>query len=90
MDPDSFNPLRKDVIDLMNSMCKNDGFGLMVFMLTNILESGSELISIGSYSNVIANTFNVTLKDNSAYVPGVLSRKKQIIPPLTNAMVKNS
>ncbi|MBV4426919.1 putative manganese-dependent inorganic diphosphatase [Clostridium tyrobutyricum] len=90
VDPDSFDPLRKDVIDLMNSMCKNDGFGLMVFMLTNILESGSELISIGSYSNVIANTFNVTLKDNSAYVPGVLSRKKQIIPPLTNAMVKNS
>lgn len=87
MNPESFNPVREDIVNLMESMCKSDGFGLMVFMVTNILKSGSELISIGKYKDVISQAFDVKLADNSAYVPGVLSRKKQIIPPLTSALI---
>ncbi|MBA5850667.1 putative manganese-dependent inorganic diphosphatase [Clostridium sp. cel8] len=88
MDPESFSPARESVTKLMESMCKNQGFGLMIFMITDILKKGSELISIGKYKDVISNMFNVKLVNNSAYVPGVLSRKKQVIPPLTNAISK--
>ncbi|MCH3964201.1 MAG: putative manganese-dependent inorganic diphosphatase [Clostridium sp.] len=88
-DPESFSPVKNDIVDLMESMCSSEGFGLMVFMVTDILKSGSELISIGEYSDVISSIFDVKLIDHSAYVPGVLSRKKQIIPPLTTAIAKH-
>lgn len=88
-DPESFSPARENVIDLMESMCSSDGFGLMVFMVTDILKGGSELISIGEYSDIISTIFDVKLVDHSAYVPGVLSRKKQIIPPITTAIGKH-
>lgn len=87
--PESFSLVRESIEKLMDSMCKNDGFGLMIFMLTDIIKSGSELISIGKYSNIVSDIFNVKLVNNSAYVPGILSRKKQIIPPLTTAMSKS-
>ena len=31
--------------------------------------------------------FKVTIEDNMAFLPGVLSRKKQVVPPITNAIV---
>ena len=41
--------------------------------------------------NALTEKFNVELKDSMAFLPGVLSRKKQVIPPLTNAInsIKN-
>lgn len=87
-DPGSFSTVRESVTELMKSMCKTEGFGLMIFMVTDILKSGSELISIGKYSDIVSKIFDVKLVNNSAYVPGILSRKKQIIPPLTTAMAK--
>lgn len=88
-DPGSFSPVRENIMDLMESRCSSEGFGLIVLMVTDILKSGSELISIGEYSDIISSIFDVKLVDHSAYVPGILSRKKQIIPPLTTAMAKH-
>ncbi|NMM61431.1 putative manganese-dependent inorganic diphosphatase [Clostridium sp. P21] len=88
MDVESFNPIRKDMIDLMETTCKNEDFGLILLMLTNILEGGSELITVGDHTDAVSEAFGVVLKNNSAYAPGVLSRKKQVVPPLTAVMAK--
>ncbi len=88
MDTEGFNPVRKDMMALMEGKCKNEGFGLILLMLTNILEGGSELIAIGEHTDAVSKAFGVVLKNNCAYAPGVLSRKKQVIPPLTAAMTK--
>ncbi len=88
MDVESFNPIRKDMLDLMENTCKEKEFGLILLMLTNILEGGSELIAVGDHTDAVDEAFGVVLKNNSAYAPGVLSRKKQVVPPLTAAMSK--
>lgn len=86
MDTEGFKSIRKDIIKVMESKCKEENYGLIVLMVTDILKGGSELIAIGEKQDVVSKAFNITLTDNGAYVPGILSRKKQVIPPLTAAM----
>ena len=86
MDTEGFKSIRKDIIKVMESKCKEENYGLIVLMVTDILKGGSELIAIGEKQNVVSKAFNITLTDNGAYIPGILSRKKQVIPPLTAAM----
>lgn len=86
MDTDGFEAIRKDMLQLMEKRCEAEGFGLILLLVTDILDGGSELIAVGPYSDAVERAFSVTLKDNSAYAPGLMSRKKQVIPPLTAAM----
>lgn len=83
---EGFNPQKEAVIELMKQEAKNQGYDLIVLMVTDILNTGSELIGVGEYRDLIGKAFNVTLKNHSAYIPDVVSRKKQIIPPLTKAI----
>ncbi len=55
-------------------------------MLTDIFNESSEMIVVGEYKDLVAKAFDRELKDNSFYAPGVLSRKKQIVPPITNML----
>lgn len=61
---------------------------LFVFAITNILTNDSEAIVIGSKPELFEQAFNVTLVDHVATLPGVVSRKKQIVPFLTDAATK--
>ncbi|MHC6179394.1 putative manganese-dependent inorganic diphosphatase [Clostridium sp. JNZ X4-2] len=85
-DAEGFKTIRSDVISAMESKCKDENFDLIIFMVTNILKSGSELIVAGEHQDIVSKAFGINLKDGSAYIPGILSRKKQVIPPLTAAL----
>ncbi|WP_304053985.1 manganese-dependent inorganic pyrophosphatase [Levilactobacillus namurensis] len=62
-----------------------EGYDLFITLATNVLTSDSELIVAGSNLDVVEKAFNVTLDHNRASLPGVVSRKKQVVPPLTDA-----
>ena len=55
---------------------------MVLLMITDVLQEGSYLLYVGS-DDVIQQAFSVTPKDNQVFLPGVMSRKKQIIPMLT-------
>lgn len=86
MDLEGFSPMKNKMIDYMNERCKAEKFDLLVLLLTDIIKNGSEVIAVGDKTEFINKAFNVVLEDNSAYVPNLLSRKKQVIPPLTAAI----
>ena len=85
---EGFEPLKEDMINLMNKKAKESGFDLILLMLTDILNGGSVLIAAGEHKEIVSKAFNVTLTNNSVYVPGIVSRKKQVIPPITAAINK--
>ena len=62
-----------------------DEKGLDIFMLaiTDIINSNSQAIVLGNRADLAEKSYNVILENNSAFLPGVVSRKKQIIPILT-------
>jgi manganese-dependent inorganic pyrophosphatase len=61
---------------------------LFVFAITNILTNDSEAIVVGPKPELFEQAFNVTLQNGLATLPGVVSRKKQIVPFLTEAATK--
>lgn len=61
---------------------KKDGRHTMILLLTDIIKEGSELLVISDTPNIIEKAFDTKLQDNKAWLAGVLSRKKQIIPNL--------
>lgn len=85
MDTEGLKPIKSEFMSLMNNKAAKEKYHLLVLMLTDILDGGSELIVIGERKDLAEKAFNITLVDDSVYVPGILSRKKQVIPPLTAA-----
>jgi manganese-dependent inorganic pyrophosphatase len=63
-----------------------NNYDLFVLIITNILDSDSELLAIGSLANKVEEAFNVTLANNRAFLKGVVSRKKQVVPQLTEVL----
>lgn len=86
MDPESLRDRREEILELMEKVSKENGYSIYIFMLTDIFNESSEMIVVGEYKDLVAKAFDSELKDNSFYAPGVLSRKKQIVPPITNML----
>jgi manganese-dependent inorganic pyrophosphatase len=54
-------------------------------MATNILDSNTRLLVVGEGQDKVEAAFGVKLVDGKADLPGVVSRKKQVVPPLQAA-----
>lgn len=68
----------------MNSIISEKGLDLFVFVVTDILNNDSVAIALGSATQAVEKAYKVTLTGNKAVLKGVVSRKKQIVPVLTD------
>ncbi|MFB9769477.1 manganese-dependent inorganic pyrophosphatase [Lactiplantibacillus modestisalitolerans] len=62
-----------------------NGYDLFLILATNILNSDSELLVVGAPTEPVEKAFGKSLANNRMSLPGVVSRKKQVVPPLTEA-----
>ena len=62
------------------SEIQKNSLDLFVLAITDILNSNSEIIALGNKSDVIENAFGKKLENNRAFLEGVVSRKKQLLP----------
>ena len=62
----------------INKVIEEKGFDLFVFVITDIVNSNSEAIVLGKRTDAISKDYD--LNDNVAVMPGVVSRKKQVLP----------
>ena len=70
---------RKEKIEqAMQEAIAENGLNLCMFVITDIVNSNSEAIVLGDKTDVVAKSYEI--KDNIIIMPGVVSRKKQIIP----------
>ncbi len=74
---------KEEFLSLMRRTAKSKGFDLMVLMLTDVLMEGTQILYVGD-DDAIRQAFSVTPKDNTAFLPKVMSRKKQVIPMLSD------
>jgi manganese-dependent inorganic pyrophosphatase len=73
--------LEKDIRDLK----AEKGHHSVLLMLTDIMKEGTELLVASDDESVIEKAFGVAPKDGKAWLPGIMSRKKQIVPDLEKA-----
>ena len=71
---------QEEIENEMKKAIEEKGLSLFVFAITDILNSNSEIIALGEKSNVIEPAFGKTLENNRAFLEGVVSRKKQLLP----------
>ena len=73
---------KAEFLDLMRSTARERKFDLVILMLTDVLLEGTQLIYVGD-DDTIRQAFNISPKDNTLFLPRVMSRKKQVIPMLS-------
>lgn len=56
-----------------------------VLMITDILNSNSEILALGTHMDKVEAAFNFKLENNHAFLAGAVSRKKQVVPQLTES-----
>ena len=86
MDPEDALKMKAELLESMNAICETDNFDMCLLMITDILQESTELLYVGSPKTLIGQAFMKDASGDSISLPGVMSRKKQIIPPLMDAV----
>lgn len=76
---------KAELTELMQKNSEKEGYDLFVLLITNILDSNSTALITGTETAKVESAFGVTVTDGLAELAGVVSRKKQVVPPLTKA-----
>lgn len=77
---------RKDeILAAAEEMRKREGYDLSIIMITNIMEEASILIFSGEPKSLVGEAFKVDTRSRMVTLPDVMSRKKQVVPPLSEA-----
>lgn len=79
---------KDELTSAMKELCQAEGYDLALLMVTDIMEESTELVFVGEPRKLIADAFGKDASGDSIYLPGVMSRKKQIVPQLTEAAAK--
>ena len=81
---DSDRQLRRkaEFLELMEKTKAEHGYSMMILMLTDVLMEGTKILCLGG-EDTFQQAFNVELKDHEAFLPKVMSRKKQVVPMLS-------
>ena len=77
-----------DIKAAINASMTANGYDDFVFMITDIVNSNSEIIALGTHPEKSEAAFNFTLADDHAFLAGAVSRKKQVVPQLTESFNK--
>ena len=73
---------KEEFLQLMEKTKQEKGFSMMILMLTDVLKEGTQIIYLGD-EETVQQAFNVQPRENTAFLPGIMSRKKQVIPMLS-------
>ncbi len=74
-----------EIYEEMKKMKEEGGYAGIFLMLTDIMKEGTELLAVTDYPEVVEKAFGKKLEGKSVWLDGVMSRKKQVVPPLENA-----
>lgn len=74
--------IRSELYEAMKAEKKSGGFHSIFLLLTDIMKEGSDVMVVTDDASVVKKAYNVELKGESFWSDGMLSRKKQTVPPL--------
>jgi len=84
MDVNCVDAIFDEILEYMTHLCETNRYDMMMLCITDIIKEGSEIVVIGEGQTLLEQAFNITIENHRAFLPGVVSRKKQIIPVLAN------
>ena len=88
VDTDEVLSLKEELEAEISKIIAEKNLDLFLFVVTDILTNDSVGLALGSKASAVEKAYNVTLDANTAVLKGVVSRKKQIVPVLTDIFNK--
>lgn len=79
---EGLDDVKQGLRDEMEKLLEEEGYDLVLMMLTDIILEGTELLVAGPASHLVDEAFGRKVEDSRVFLPGVMSRKKQVVPPL--------
>ena len=87
MSAEELREIKKIVQPHLEKARKNHGLNMIFFMLTNIITESSELLCAGPEAREkIIGAYDLAEDTEELMLPGVVSRKKQLVPTLVGAL----
>ena len=76
---------KAEFLDVMQSELSKHDYAIFLLVITDILENDSIGLVVGGDTTPVTKAFDQAITDNQLNLPQIVSRKKQVVPPLTDA-----
>lgn len=86
VDPQDVLVRQAQIEDALATLIAEKGLDLFMFVVTDILQSDSVAIVQGRVAQAVERAYGVELVDNRVLLKGVVSRKQQIVPIMTQTL----
>ena len=80
--------MQEDLENGIQKIIDDEDLDIFMLLITDIVNSNSEVLVLGSQASLVEVAYDVTLEDNHALLEGVVSRKKQVVPIMTETASK--
>jgi len=74
--------VKDSLYEEMKKVKEEGGYHSVFMMLTDIIREGTELLVVSEDTSVVEKAFGKAVEGRSVWLEGVMSRKKQVVPPL--------
>lgn len=85
MSLDNIKEIKEKLLNYIENM-NNTQYDVILVLFTDINIESSELIFSGKNEDLIRKAFDINKKEKSAFLKGIVSRKKQLIPKIANSI----
>lgn len=84
VDLSDFNNRKEGLLKEMNNLMNANDYHSVILFITDIINEGSLFLVASNDQNKIEEALKNKLNNNEVYINGIMSRKKQVIPMLTD------
>ncbi|HHU07023.1 MAG TPA: putative manganese-dependent inorganic diphosphatase [Clostridiaceae bacterium] len=78
--------IKESLIDYLKETLENKEYHVLMMLISDPTKGGSDVLFVEREKGTVNKAFSTSATDNSMFLEGVVSRKKQIIPYLSRAM----
>jgi inorganic pyrophosphatase/exopolyphosphatase len=87
MSQEELDEIKDRMMPFIEKKYKEKGLDMALFMLTNIIDESTTMLCYGDdVDDIMHSAFGVRVKDNIAVMKGIVSRKKQVVPSMMDAL----
>ncbi|MBO5622508.1 MAG: inorganic diphosphatase, partial [Butyrivibrio sp.] len=87
MSAEELAEIKSKIMPQLEEVSGEDGLDMLFFMLTDIIDESSEVVFAGAKAqHTLGSAFGITVEGDSALLPGVVSRKKQLLPSIVETI----
>ncbi len=86
LDCEEIDWIEKDLLDELEKIRSANGYDMTALLITNPLLASYERVLLSGETWIVEKAFNVTVEDGKCILPRVMSRKKDFIPALGQAL----